>query len=498
MKKTSFLSKISIKILLNALLSGLFYFNSIAANIDPEIIDKAYKSSVSIESRVSVVSYGDTGKWQGTGFIHSIKDGIIITNAHIIGQGAIGNYLITFFNGKNVEAKLKYYSLWQDFAILQIDPASVPKDVTEIKFSDKEPSQNQSVFIVGNNEGQSFSFHDGYLSNVFSINGSMPQHSYVVNLNATGGSSGSPLLNSAGDAIGISYGAGATFSLALKSQYITDALEDLKNNKQPSNKHIGAICHLYSLDKAVKHRLFPKELAQSYLTQFPDSRNNALAVKGTIKGSPAAEKLKSGDIIWAINGQQLGANLYALDKAMNQSKSKQVELTIYRNGQKIQTTIDLYDVNANKIAQIVEFGGAVIFSADDVFSHKSGIPMNSVVIENIANGMSMSSIPNQWTNGDRSFYRANILSINNHDIANLSDLISAVCQLAGNNFIKLDFENYQPYKQNYNEIIISSHEKLSADITLDNIDFNPRVFNFNEQKMQWEVNALPCSDLKKK
>ena len=69
MKKTSFLSTISIKILLNALLSGLFYFNSIAANIDPDIIDKAYKSSVSIESRVSVVSYGDTGKWQGTGEI---------------------------------------------------------------------------------------------------------------------------------------------------------------------------------------------------------------------------------------------------------------------------------------------------------------------------------------------------------------------------------------------------------------------------------------------
>ena len=103
-------------------------------------------------------------------------------------------------------------------------------------------------------------------------------------------------------------------------------------------------------------------------------------------------------------------------------------------------------------------------------------------------------MPSYW-NGNRAYYRIKLLNINQTNIFNLNDLISAICKLSGNQFIKLDFKNYQVYAQPFDKIIISDHEKLTADLTLDNIDFNPRVFNFNAQKMEWEINDSPCKKL---
>jgi S1-C subfamily serine protease len=465
----------------------LFSYQAQASNIRPEIIDKAYKSSVTIEVRTSISAYNEVGEASGTGFINNIKQGFIITNRHVIRQGSVSNYLITFFNGQKAEARLKYYDGWLDFAILQVNPESIPKEAVEITFSSKLPTQNQSVFIVGNNEGQSFSFHDGYLSNLFSINGQMPQHTYVANLNVAGGSSGSPLLNEDGEAIGLNYGGGQTYSLSLKGDYVKDALLYLEKAQEPIRKHIGAICELYSLDQAVKHRNFPKELVQGYLDAFPNTRNNILIVNSTINNSPASGKLKSGDIIWEVDDKRIGASLYDFDQAMNSSKNEKIKLLVYRNGTKTEVIVDLYDINQNKIQQMVEFGGAIIFEADDFFSQKTGMPLKSLAIANISEGMSMSVIQTKWIHGDKAIYRIKPVSIGGVQVKDLNQLIQEIINLNQQKFTTLEFQNYHPYFQKFDGIMISDHENLTSDITLDSIDLKPRVFYFNQLSLDWDV-----------
>ncbi len=462
-------------------------FSVKATNIKPEIIDKAYRSVVTIEARSSISAYKTTGKWSGTGFITNLKKGLIVTNRHVISQGSIGNYLITFFNGQKIEAKPRYDDSWLDFAVLEVDPKLLPKTVTEITFVANKAAQNQRVFIIGNNEGQDFSFHEGYLSNLFSIEGDMPQHTYVVNLNAQGGSSGSPLINEQGEAVGLNYGRKDTYALSVKGEYILDVLTSLQSDKEPARKHSGVICDLYSLDQAVRHRNFPRELMQEYLKNFPDTRNNILMVKSIIKDSPAYSKLKSGDIIWEVNSTQIGASLYDFDKLMNNNQSNKINLTIFRDGAKISTDISLYDINQNKIKKMVEFGGAIFFESDDFFSQKSGMPIKSVAVANILEGMSMSAIPQKWRYGDKSFYRIKITRLDGHDITNLDSLINAIANLKQRKFIKIEFANFQPYYQGWDDILISDHENSISDITLDSIDLNPRIFTFNEKTMEWEV-----------
>ena len=86
-----------------------------------------------------------------------------------------------------------------------------------------------------------------------------------------------------------------------------------------------------------------------------------------------------GDIIWAINNQELGGDLTILDQAMNAAKDI-ITLTIFRNGQKLDKEIKLYDLEKTKILQMIDFAGAIFFEVDDYAAAKSGIPIGSVAI----------------------------------------------------------------------------------------------------------------------
>lgn len=155
-------------------------------------IEKIRKSIVTINSRVPVSAYQNTGSWSGTGFIVDGKKGFLVTNSHVVGRVSVGTYFITFHNGQQAEAKVVYYDQYADFAVMQINPEEFPAEFEVVEFTNEIPTLGSDVFIVGNTEGQGFSFHNGHLSDLYEINGEMPQGSYVINMNSTGGASGSP------------------------------------------------------------------------------------------------------------------------------------------------------------------------------------------------------------------------------------------------------------------------------------------------------------------
>ena len=229
MKKLQKLIKISFFL-------SFFLLNSVfaASNISPKSIEKVERAIVNIETRIAVSAYLDPGSWRGTGFITDKEHGFIVTNNHVVGGASIGTYFVTFYDGRQVQAKPVYYDLWQDYAILQINPAEIPANIEQIAFSKDQAQTGQEVFVIGSPEGQEFSFHSGYVSTLYEINGMMPQSSYVVNLNSAGGASGSPLLNDKSEAIGVVYGGSKTYTLALHGVYVQSALSELKKNRIPA------------------------------------------------------------------------------------------------------------------------------------------------------------------------------------------------------------------------------------------------------------------------
>ena len=451
-------------------------------------IEKIRKAIVTINSRIPVSAYMNTGSWSGTGFIVDGQKGFLVTNSHVVGRVSVGTYFITFHNGQQAEAKVVYYDQYADFAIMQIDPKAFPTEFEIVEFTNEIPKLGSDVFIVGNTEGQGFSFHNGYLSDLYEINGEMPQGSYVINMNSTGGASGSPILNIENKAIGVLYGGGKTHSLALKGEYVTHVLKELQADKiHPSRKHIGVITELYSLDKAVKHRNFSKEEMSNYIKDLPDARNRAIIVRKVLPGGTAEGKILPGDILWQVEGKQIGADLCLLDLALSNSTSDKVKLTIIRNGKKLEQEVKLYDLETNKISKMLDFAGGLFFEADDFVAAKSGIPIGSVALANVQTGSSFSSIPEMFVQDYKSIYRIQIKSINGTKINSLADLTGATNKAIKQKYVNLEYMNFQPYFPAFgaDRGFISAHEALMQDITFDSIESKPRILKYDPKVSEW-------------
>ena len=451
-------------------------------------IEKIRKSIVTINSRVPVSAYQNTGSWSGTGFIVDGKKGFLVTNSHVVGRVSVGTYFITFHNGQQAEAKVVYYDQYADFAVMQINPEEFPAEFEVVEFTNEIPTLGSDVFIVGNTEGQGFSFHNGYLSDLYEINGEMPQGSYVINMNSTGGASGSPVLNVENKAIGVLYGGGKTHALALKGEYVTHVLKELQADKAHlSRKHIGVITELYSLDKAVKHRNFSQEEMSNYIKELPNARNRAIIVRKVLPGGTAEGKILPGDILWQVEGKQIGADLCLLDLAMSNPNSDKIKVTIIRNGKKLKQEIKLYDLEANKISKMLDFAGGLFFEADDFVAAKSGIPLGSVALANVQTGSSFSSIPEMFVQDYKSVYRIQIKSINGIKINSLADLTTATNKAIKQKYVNLEYMNFQPYFPTFgaDRGFISAHEALMQDITFDSIESKPRILKYDPKLSEW-------------
>ncbi|KJV98494.1 PDZ domain family protein [Rickettsia amblyommatis str. Darkwater] len=228
-----------------------------------------------------------------------------------------------------------------------------------------------------------------------------------------------------------------------------------------------------------------------YIKQFPDSRNRVISVKAVLAGSPAEKSLKAGDIIWAVNDKELGGNLALFDREMDNFKGIAIKLTIFRDGKKLEQAVDLYDVNNNKIAKMINFGGAVFFEADDYFSNKSGIPLKALSIASVQSGSSFSSIPIFFTKDYKNVYRLQIFEMKDLALSNLDDLVKFLPAITKEKFITVRFRNYQPYYANfgYNELI-SSHDDMIADVTLDSIDTKPYILKYNTISHDWDMENI--------
>jgi S1-C subfamily serine protease len=461
------------------ILIPLMSFNSFASN--ESIFDKTKKGVVSITTTKSAAAYIGRGSFAGTGFIANKKKGIIITNKHMVSADGPANYLITFFNGNEREAKLVYYDPWLDFAFLKVDEADMPSDVIELAFENSNVNIGDDVFVMGKSEGQDFSIHAGTISALYDTQGSMPGQTITISLNVRGGASGSPVSDVNGKVVALLFAGGDTYAFAVLGSYVSDALKDIIEDKKPVRMHTGMILEYYSLDKASQYNNFPKEVMAKYLKRYPNSLNRGISVSKMLSGSPAQKsELEVGDIIWKINGQEVGPNLYLVDKLLNKSDSK-AEIEVYSHGKLKQVSLDLYDLNKHKVNKMVEFGGAMFFEPDDMLANLANIEPGRVLVSYVTPGSSLDIFPYN----DKIPTIIGINAINGNKINNLDDVIRAIPDSIKANKFPLLYKNYGVYFGFDNNPIINESERM-GDIKYNNIDAGPYLYEYDEEKNTWQ------------
>ena len=320
-----------------------------------EIANSVSKSVVSIITNTSTTGSFFTGQVSqaaGTGFILS-SDGYIATNKHVVANATkIGVILDDGSTYEDVE--LIGTDPINDFAIVKIKDV---KNLTPIKIGDSKTTNiGQQVIAIGNalgtyqnsvtsgiisGKGRSLTASDSSRTTYETLS-DMIQTDAAIN----GGNSGGPLVNAAGEVIGIntayaSQGNNVGFAIPINSVkgIMAGVLKDGKFERAVLGVRYQTITPLIAKEKKLD------VTAGAYVK----GSNNASAV---IKGS-AGDKagIKDGDIITAVNGTKIGTAGSLGSLIGEYAVGDTVKLEVYRDKKYIELDVKLeaYDADSAKV-----------------------------------------------------------------------------------------------------------------------------------------------------
>ncbi|HET8584701.1 MAG TPA: Do family serine endopeptidase, partial [Casimicrobiaceae bacterium] len=275
----------------------------------------------------------------GSGFIVS-PDGYIVTNAHVVDGAKTVTVKLT--DRREFTAKVIGADKRTDIALIKID-AKTPLPALDL--SHPAPvKQGEWVIAVGSPFGFENSVTAGIVSGVHrALPGGQMTPFIQTDVAVNPGNSGGPLLNAAGQVVGVNsqiYSRSGGFmglSFAIPAGVAENVAMQLKEHGHVNHGRLGI--GIQGLDQT---------LAESF--NLPDS-NGALV--GTVEDdSPAAKAgFKTGDIIRKIDGQQVVDSTDVTSRIGNMAPGTKATVEVWRDGKPVTltATIGSYD-NSQKVA----------------------------------------------------------------------------------------------------------------------------------------------------
>ena len=277
--------------------------------------------------------YGQSavGSSSGSGFLIS-PDGYVVTNYHVI-QGM--NELTVFLNdGQELTAALVGGDSTADVALLKVEGENLPY----VTFGSSDSVQvGEQVIVIGYPlSSVTPSLTVGYVSAKDQVGGTDGSVSNMLQTDAAinSGNSGGPLLNTAGQVIGINTAKYSGFSssgasiegmgFAIPSDDIVGIIKDLQEYGYVTGAYLGV--YVRDVDSYVQMYGLP---AGAYVDE---------ATPGF-----AAEKagIMAGDVITALDGSDV-TSVSELTRLLRRYKAGDtVEVTVWRNGKAVEISVVL-------------------------------------------------------------------------------------------------------------------------------------------------------------
>ena len=412
------LQKISVYIWIFTLISA----NAIAAHNWTEQITTFKPMVVNVETASEVVFETESkGTSFATGFVIDAERGIIATNRHVTGSSPA--YIkINFHDGSFTEANILYYDPTHDFGFYKINPAEVEFELQAVALGEwGKLSLGDELLLIGNNEKEEYSIKFGTIANL-NVNKGDRHSSYIhTTFDRTGGSSGSPVWNTAGEVIAIHARGTDTSSFELPIDYLIDALKLIQSEMPIQRGEIGVDLELISIGEAIKHFNFPEALRKE-IGPSKAGTPKVIQVESIVPRTTGETVLRASDIIYCINDKPIRDDLYTFDAILNQNVGKEVTLNIYRNGENLILKVPVENLEKKKVQRSVRFGGAVFHDITPQLRRLLYLEADGVYLPHAAAGSSFSRVGVQERNGNS---KVVILDINGKQIRNLDDFIEA-------------------------------------------------------------------------
>jgi serine protease Do len=274
----------------------------------------------------------------GSGFIVS-PDGYIVTNAHVV-DGA-SEVTVKLTDRREFTAKVIGADKRTDIALIKIDAKNLPALDINAK-----PAIKRGEWVVA--IGSPFGFESSVSAGVISgVHRALPNGQMVpfiqTDVAVNPGNSGGPLLNAAGQVVGVNSqiysrsGGYMGLSFAIPADIAAKVADQLRTSGKVQHGRLGV--GIQGMDQS---------LAQSF--GLPDSSG---ALIGTVEKDSPAEKagMKSGDVIRSIDGVAMVDSTDVTSRVGNAAPGTKLAIEVWRDHKPVTLTATVGALDDGKVAK---------------------------------------------------------------------------------------------------------------------------------------------------
>jgi len=337
---------------------------------------------------------------QATGFVVDAKQGLILTNRHVVTSGPVVAEAI-FLNNEEVRLIPIYRDPVHDFGFFRFNPQKLRYvEPMELHLVPGAAAIGHEIRVVGNDAGEQLSILSGTIAR---LNRKAPNYGrgkyndfntfyFQAASGTSGGSSGSPVVNIEGDVVALNAGANnsAASSFFLPLDRIDRALKLLQQGKPVSRGTLQTIFQFKPYDEL--RRLGLTEDTEQFVRLAHPEKTGMLVVEQVIPDSDAAGKLAPGDILIRINGK-LVTQFVLLATIFDDNVGNKITIELERGGHHVTEEVLVGDLHSISPDEYMEFGDAIVHNLSYQQARHYNRPINGVYVSNPGYVFSRSAIP---------------------------------------------------------------------------------------------------------
>ncbi|MBT8096966.1 MAG: PDZ domain-containing protein [Woeseia sp.] len=324
--------------------------------------------------------------YYGTGLIVDTSRGLVLVDRNTV-PVAMGDVTITFAGSLEVSGKVEFIHPLHNIAVVSYDPALIGDTPVRAARFDKRPLQpGAKVWVVGLKGDHQVAHQESTVASVDPLVLPLSRtlrfrdsNLEAISLVTGPGDFDGVITNNRGEVLAKwssfayqSGGESGQFNGGISSDLLIEIVDVVRSDKP-----------IYSLETELGYApLFAARklgLDEDWLRKLerhdPKGRR-ALSVQRIVAGSPAANVLRNGDMILAID-DQLVTSFRQLERAV---QKPQVTATVWRDGTALQLDISTVPLDGMGIDRVLSWAGALLQDPHRAMAAQRGIDTEGVYV----------------------------------------------------------------------------------------------------------------------
>ena len=291
-----------------------------------------------------------------------------------------------------------------DFGILRFDPNKIKyMTVSELVLRPDLAKVGSEIRVVGNDAGEKLSILSGVISR---LDRNAPEYgegysdfntNYIqAAASASGGSSGSPVVNVDGYAVALQAGGrsdGASTDYFLPLDRPSRALECIRKGLPIPRGTIQTQWIIKPFDECRRLGLTAEH--EAAIRKGSPKETGLLVAEIVLPQGPADKQLQEGDVLIKVNGEIL-TQFVRLDDILDSSVGDKVKILVQRGGQDLEVVLDVGDLHAITPDRFVTVAGASFHDLSYQQARLYAIPVKGVYVCEAAGSFRFDSTESGW------------------------------------------------------------------------------------------------------